>query len=327
MGRIGQIMFTMLKLIPVYKPILDQLGAIDVQKTLSTPQNVAPKGLQKLDARETDRYTVEHVIEDGIERITYTPRTPKFTTPILMAHGMWHGAWCWQQWQEFFAEWGWTSVAYSLPGHGKSPLQRPIAECTLDYYLSFLRDEVARLPKPPILMGHSMGGALCQWYLRHVSTDLPAVVLVAAWVHDSAQADAAWLFTKQDPQGVLLAMQTGDATPYIRNPHHAAQKLISKHSIYTPEQLHAKLGPESAIITVQHNPPFWKPAENVKTPMLYLAGEKDAVVSMNGSRKTAAHYGAEFIVVPDAAHNLMMDAHYQKTAGQINAWLQKQNIQ
>lgn len=327
MAGVGETLYGLLKRAPTFKVIEQHLNSIDVQKTLSTPQNIAPKGLQKLDSRETNTYTVEHVIEDGIERITYTPRTPKFTTPILMAHGMWHGAWCWQQWQEFFAEWGWTSVAYSLPGHGKSPLQRPIAECTLDYYLSFLRDEVARFPTPPILMGHSMGGALCQWYLRHVSTDLPAVVLVAAWVHDSAQNDAIWLFMKLDPIGVMLAFQSGDATPYIRNPHHAAKKLISKHSIYTPEQLHAKLGPESALITIQHNPPFWKPAENVKTPMLYLAGEKDAVVSLNGGRNTAAHYGAEFVVVPDAAHNLMMDAHYQETAAQINAWLQKKNIQ
>src|SRR5690349_10288676 len=245
MASIGGMLYALLKVSPAYRQLAPYLASIDVHKTLSTPQNIAPKGLQRLEGHETNTYTVEHVIEDGIERITYTPRTPKFTTPILMAHGMWHGAWCWQQWQEFFAAWGWTTVAYSLPGHGKSSLQKPIAECTLDYYLSFLRDEVARFPSPPILMGHSMGGALCQWYLRYISTDLPAVVLVAAWVHDSAQKDAAWLSIKQDPIGVLLAAQKGDATPYIRTPHHAAQKLISKHSIYTPEQLHAKLGPES----------------------------------------------------------------------------------
>lgn len=326
MPRLGQALYALLKLTPTYKPIGQFLQTIDVQKTLNTPQNLALKGVQRIDARDTDSYTVEHVIENGIERITYTPRTPKFTTPILMAHGMWHGAWCWQQWQEFFAAWGWTSIAYSLPGHGKSPLQKPIADCTLDYYLSFLRDEVARLPSPPILMGHSMGGALCQWYLRYVSTDLPAVVLVAAWVHDSAQAESIWLFMKQDFVGTLLMAQQGDATPYIRTPQHAAQKLISKHSIYTPEQLHVKLSPESALITIQHNPPFWFPAENVKTPMLYIAAEKDTVISVDGGRRTAAHYGVDFAVVPDAAHNLMMDAHYQETAKQINTWLQNHHI-
>ncbi len=87
-------------------------------------------------------YTVTHSLEDGIERITYTPQERKHETPILMAHGMWHGAWCWQSWQEIFAENGWESVAYSLPGHGKSPTQRSLTQCTLGYYLAFVRDEV-----------------------------------------------------------------------------------------------------------------------------------------------------------------------------------------
>lgn len=158
MGRIDQLIYSLIKYTPNYKTVARHLQMIDVEKTLSVSQNCAAKGLQQLERRETEGYTVEHVIEDGIERITYTPQTPKFRTPILMAHGMWHGAWCWQQWQALFADWGWTSVAYSLPGHGHSPEQRPIPECTLDYYVSFLRDEVARFTRPPILMGHSMGG-------------------------------------------------------------------------------------------------------------------------------------------------------------------------
>jgi pimeloyl-ACP methyl ester carboxylesterase len=81
-----------------------------------------------------------------------------------------------------------------------------------------------------------------------------------------------------------------------------------------------------ALLTLQHNLPYWFPAENVKTPMLYLAGEQDTVVSVDGGRRTAAHYSADFILVPDAAHNLMMDVHYKETAMQINTRLQKRGI-
>src|SRR3972149_3721904 len=108
-------------------------------------------------------YTVTNSIEDGIERIVYMPKVRQHETPILMAHGMWHGAWCWQPWQEILAEKGWESIAFSLPGHGKSPLHRSLTSCTLGYYLSFVRDEIMRLPRKPVLMGHSMGGALSQW--------------------------------------------------------------------------------------------------------------------------------------------------------------------
>ena len=128
----------------------------------------------------TDKFMIQRSVEDGIERVTYTPKFRRFGTPILMQHGMWHGAWCWEPWQELFAGWGWESHAYSLPGHGASPVQRSLRWATLNYYLEFLKAEIQRLPHRPVLMGHSMGGALTQMYLKS-SHDLPAAVLVASW--------------------------------------------------------------------------------------------------------------------------------------------------
>ena len=74
-----------------------------------------------METKETKTFDVHHEVGSGIERVTYIPRQRRFDTPILMQHGMWHGAWCWQHWQELFAEWGWESHAFSLPGHAGSP--------------------------------------------------------------------------------------------------------------------------------------------------------------------------------------------------------------
>lgn len=305
---------------PIVKDISAQFDAIDVEQTLATPQNTLT-GYELIKERQTDTYSIKHTIEDGIEHIRYTPKQPRYEAPIFMQHGMWHGAWCWQHWQELFAEWGWQSVAISLPGHAQSPLQKPMTEITLDYYLAFLRDALAKLDTPAILMGHSMGGALAQWYLRYVNDDLPAVVLVGSWLHDDAQADGLPRFLKLDPLGVLMTFRTRTATQYIRSPKTAAKLLISDNAIYSPEALHAKLGPESALIMMQHNPPFWKPADKIRAPLLYVAGEKDAVIGVEGARRTAEHYDGDFILVPDCAHNIMMDAHYQETARKIHEWL------
>ena len=92
---------------------------------------------------------------------------------------MWHGAWCWQLWQELFAEWGWETHAHSLPGHAGSPTQRPIARCTLDYYLSFLKAQVACLPQRPVLMGHSMGGLIAAYYAFEHQNILKGLILSA----------------------------------------------------------------------------------------------------------------------------------------------------
>lgn len=297
------------------------LPFIDPARTLGQDNNKLRDGLRFEETSETQTFIRRHTVEDGIERISYTPKNRQHEIPILMLHGMWHGAWCWQWWQELFAEWGWETHSFSLPGHAKSPEQRPIPLCTLDYYTSFLKTEIERFDRPPILMGHSMGGAIIQWYLKYVRDDLPAVVLVASWVSHAAMTDGFRMFLRTDPVGILQTFVTADATPYVRTPEHAAAKLISPGALVTPQELHARLGPESARVLIQHNPPFWKPKDVVSAPVLYVAGERDAVLSTEASRKTARHYQADFIIAENAGHNLMMEHNYRNTAEQINDWL------
>ncbi|MBN1286131.1 MAG: alpha/beta hydrolase [Anaerolineae bacterium] len=303
------------------------LGRRDVHRTLAEPQNQAPKGRAVLEEKETEIYTVTHLIEDGIERVTYTPKRRRFETPIFFQHGMWHGAWCWQHWQALFAGWGWESHAISLPGHTGSPSQRPMQLTTLDYYLAFIKTEIERLPRKPVLVGHSMGGALTQWYLRHVDDDLPAVVLVAPWVSHRTLEDGLPRFLKLDPLGVFLMFFTLSATQFMRTPYHAAKKLTTGGALYTPEELHARLGPESGLVMLQHNPPFWAPAEEVRAPMLWLAAEKDTLIGEPAARQSAAHYKADYVVVPDAGHNLMMEHNYRATAEQVRDWLAAQGVE
>lgn len=305
---------------------LAQLLSRDVRRTLAMHVNQARQGLRYKETEETPTYTRLCSIEDGIERVVYVPRERRFETPILMQHGMWHGAWCWHLWQELFAEWGWETHAHSLPGHAGSPTQRPIALCTLDYYLGFLKAEVDRMPRPPVLMGHSMGGALTQWYLKYVQ-DLPAAVLAAPWVSHSMFQQGFMRLIRLDPLLYPLMMLSWDATPMMRNPYRAARALISQRAVYSPEQLYAKLGPESILVLYQHNPPFWYPPEDVKTPMLWLAGEQDAVIGRDYQRRSAAHYHADYHVAEGAGHNLMMEHNYRQTAETIHQWLVRQGIQ
>lgn len=271
-------------------------------------------------------YTITHEVDGGIERISYIPTVRRFVTPIVMQHGMWHGAWCWQAWQALLAEWGWESHAHSLPGHGRSPVQRPIRWCTLQYYFEFLHDEIRRQRQPPILLGHSMGGALTQWYLKY-GGPLAAAVLVAPWTSHNMQDPALVRpIVLRDPLGILLCLLTLTATLLVRNPRRAAECFITEGAIISPVELHARLGPESAWVLGQYQPPFWEPVAHTDTPMLWLAGERDAVLPEWAERRSAAHYGADYVVIPGAGHNLMMERSYHETAEQIHQWLAGRQI-
>lgn len=263
----------------------------------------------------------ETVVEAGVERVTCRPATRAHKTPILFLHGMWHAAWCWRAWQGLFADRGWESRAISLPGHGASPRRKSVRFSTMDDYLAVLSAEIDSFGAPPILIGHSMGGALAQWYLKKVADDLPAVVLLASWTARSTFADGTALHLRRDPWGFLAMGFTWSTRPLIRSPKWAASMLITEGAMITPEALHAQLCEESYLVLSQHNPPLWSPKRGVKSPMLWVAGENDAVVSLAGARRSAAFYGADFLVAPGGGHNLMMEAANADTAAQIAAWL------
>ena len=299
-----------------------QLLKVDVARSLATYANRAPRGRTVSETTEGEAYVRTHTVEDGIERIVYTPRERRFETPLVMQHGMWHGAWCWESWQALLAAWGWETHAHSLPGHGRSPTQRPIPRCTLDYYLGFLAAEVDRMPRRPVLMGHSMGGALTQWYLKHVADDLPAAVLVAPWVSHSMFKDGLLKLVAYDPLGVLWMVKTWDATPMRRDAAGSAVRfLVGPGAAVSLEELQPRLGPESVIVMYQHNPPFWTPPERVATPLLWIAGEEDPLLVEPAERRSAAHYGADYAVAQGARHNVMMAHNYRETARTIHDWL------
>jgi pimeloyl-ACP methyl ester carboxylesterase len=268
----------------------------------------------------------ETQVKDGIERVSCRPSDASHPTPILFLHGMWHAAWCWRDWQQVFAEAGWESHAFSLPGHGQSARRKSVRFTTMDDYLKVVTSEIARFPKLPILIGHSMGGALAQWYLKKVADDLPAVVMLASWTSHSTFADGTSLHLKRDPWGFLKMGFTMSAGALVRSPKWAASMLITEGATIRPEELHARLDEESYLVLSQHNPPLWKPKEQVASPMLWVAAEKDAVISLKGASQSARFYGAEFLSVPNAGHNLMMEANHAATAHQIERWLSAKGL-
>ena len=80
------------------------------------------------------------------------------------------------------------------------------------------------------------------------------------------------------------------------------------------------------MVLSEHNPPEWTPKENLATPMLWVAAEKDAVISLKGARDSAAFYGAALMVIPGAGHNLMMEHNQAQTLAQIEAWLSAKGL-
>ena len=77
-------------------------------------------------------------------------------TPIILVHGAWHGAWCWLRVLRELELRERGAVAIDLPGMGEDTT--PPAEMSLELWAMSIGEVLKRLNKPPLLVGHSMGG-------------------------------------------------------------------------------------------------------------------------------------------------------------------------
>lgn len=75
---------------------------------------------------------------------------------VVLVHGAWHGAWCWDAVVSVLDAVGIPSIAVDLPGHGAS------TEPPGDFYshADHLRRLLGSINGPIILVGHSYGGAV-----------------------------------------------------------------------------------------------------------------------------------------------------------------------
>lgn len=85
--------------------------------------------------------------------------------PLVLLHGMWSSPAVFTRLRERLESEGWETHAPALPFHDRDPsLPAPegLGRLTIEDYVQHLAGVIARLGRPPLLIGHSMGGMLAQ---------------------------------------------------------------------------------------------------------------------------------------------------------------------
>jgi pimeloyl-ACP methyl ester carboxylesterase len=102
---------------------------------------------------------------------------------FVLVHGAWHGGWCWEQVVPRLGARGHSARAIDLPGHGDDP--KPPGAVSFDDYMSRMRDVIEAAPEPPILVGHSLGGAVITGAADRWPERIGALVYLAAILPDA----------------------------------------------------------------------------------------------------------------------------------------------
>ncbi len=243
--------------------------------------------------------------------------------PLLLIHGAWHGKWCYDKYfAPYLREQGFDVYTIDLPHHGeKFTTVEDIRWLSIDDYVTAVATEAARLPQRPILVGHSMGGFTVQKYLEKHGAS--GAVLLASIPSDGMWRMALGL-TLTHPWRALRVIGTRDSSPLIETPELAKAHFFSDDLPQAAlDEYFAQLHGESFRVlfdTLLLNLP--RPKRIKPTKMLVLGGEKDTLFSVKSVQKTARAYGTEAVIIPDMAHDMMLEPKWQTAADEIVKWVQ-----
>ena len=127
-----------------------------------------------------------------LEILQRTPETDTGKPPLLFVHGAYSGAWIWDAFfLKYFADRGFPAHAVSLRGHGKSEGGDQLHFWGIDDYVRDVRDAVRRVEGLPVLVGHSLGGLLCQRFLAGGGDAAGMVLLNSVPPHGCSASPAA----------------------------------------------------------------------------------------------------------------------------------------
>jgi len=257
----------------------------------------------------------------ALEVLCRLPGAATNRPPLLFVHGAWLGAWCWDEYfLSYFAERGYPAYALSLRGHGQSP--GPLLWTSLSDYVADLAEVTAQLPTSPILIGHSMGGGVVQKYLETHAA--PAAVLLASMPPHGMSASFAEAWRRHPLQWFQSSLGLNSKCP-IDTPA-LGREFFFSDALSDAEIIGfaARLGGESTRALFDMTLPTFIDPTKVRTPLLVLGGEKDAVISPRDVFETARRYGTEAHMLPNQPHAAMLDAHWRAAAAVIADWLDAQ---
>jgi pimeloyl-ACP methyl ester carboxylesterase len=255
---------------------------------------------------------------DGIEQIIRQPAHRRHETPLLWLHGAWHGAWCWENWLAYFSTLGYQVRAISLPRHGGSPLaRRPINLYTLGDYVAVLAEAVAAMSPTPVVVGHSLGGAVLQKYLQ--TYPLPAAVLLAS-IPARRILPMVLRLLRRHPAAILQGLLTCRLYHWVATPERVRDLFLSADSTLDVAALQRRLVNESLLTGIQTLLPFARYGQ-VKSPVLVITGDQDRLFTVAEARATAAQYQAETVVFQGQPHHLMLESDWRRVADTVDQWI------
>ena len=105
---------------------------------------------------------------------------------IILVHGAWHGAWCWQKLIPLLEAAGHQVTAADLPGLGDDTT--PVNRVSLTRYVKSVASLLTATDDPAIVVGHSMGGVVISQLAEEFPERIQRLIYLCAFLPQNGEA-------------------------------------------------------------------------------------------------------------------------------------------
>lgn len=243
--------------------------------------------------------------------------------PLVFIHGAFAGAWTWaEHFLNYFGDRGFSCHAINLPGRKGMDDYPKLHDYGIDDFVNATAEVVDALPRPPVLIGHSMGGFIAQRLA--MERDLAGVVLMST-VPPTGLAALTMTLAMSQP---MLAWEIsrvesfGESLESLETLH---QSIFNSH---VPKVVSDRLLPwfqmESRRAVMDLHTVFMPPMLGLRsTPVLVLGAEHDNLIPPAFVHGTAAFLGTQAHIFDGMGHAVMLEDDWEEAADTIADWLRE----
>ncbi|WP_439816568.1 alpha/beta hydrolase [Zavarzinia sp. CC-PAN008] len=248
--------------------------------------------------------------------------------PVLLIHGAFCGGWAFDGFADHLRARGWRCAAPTLRYHDvpqKAPSPPGLGRTSLRDYADDVAQLVHRLDRPPILIGHSMGGLVAQ--LAAMRVGVAGLVLLAP--------SPSWGMIPSTEFEVASAFGMLAAGAFWHQPVQPMFRIAAEHSLDRlprdqQKAVFSRFVPESgqAIFEIMYwaldmsRAAFVDPGR-ISAPVLAIAGGRDRINTTRTVRRIAQRFrnAADFQEYPDNSHWLLGEPGYDEIAEDVHRWM------
>jgi pimeloyl-ACP methyl ester carboxylesterase len=266
---------------------------------------VLPKHMGKY-IGENDLY-LEVFDGEGIAGTVASENNP----PLLLVHGAYTGSWMWSKYIPHFVEAGYTCYAMNMRSHYKSR-SMDMTRITFEDYLTDIREVLRECEQPPVLIGFSMGGILCQKIAEEA--ELTGLVMVDTSISREVADIAPYEHREEGKLEIVIPSPLREEDSIDESPNDIAfqKKYLSMESAKAIEAF-ACWRKDNIGISVN--------GSRIDCPSLVIKAVNSECDDDQG-RATANQLKGEYLGLWNTSHTgLLVGQRYQEVVDRILLWL------